>query len=92
MHLNTIFSSVLYNVRSVGSPINHSFEPNVAYRFRQTDNGEVFEVYAMRDIASGEELFNDYHDEPDSPQWYLEWLAKKDLGLTTYKKSIKERS
>lgn len=43
-----------------GSLYNHSFEPNLDYEFREDEN--VIEYFALRPIASGEELTINYNN------------------------------
>ncbi|MBN1279280.1 MAG: SET domain-containing protein [Chlorobium sp.] len=46
-----------------GMLFNHSSTPNVAYYREDTGLGAVLILYALRDIAKGEELFYNYGDD-----------------------------
>ena len=51
--------------------VNHSTSPNAGLSWRKTPEGEVVTLYALRDIAPGEQLFIDYRFEAkaDNPPW-----------------------
>jgi uncharacterized protein len=51
--------------------VNHSLEPNADRTWRATPEGEVVRLFAVRDIASGEQVFIDYRFEADGkkPAW-----------------------
>lgn len=51
--------------------INHSLEPNVDRRWSASEEGEMVELYALRDIAAGEQLFLDYRFDgaASDPAW-----------------------
>lgn len=51
--------------------INHSTTPNVGRRWLSSPEGQVVQIFALRDIAAGEQLFIDYKFDgaPDDPPW-----------------------
>jgi len=46
-----------------GMLFNHSSTPNVAYYLEETSLGPELVIYALRNIARGEELFYNYGDD-----------------------------
>lgn len=69
-------------VEDVGRCFNHSCEPNFALGSVMSDMGTTQTdwqpqcSYAIRDIAAGEELFDNYNTYGDEPEWFCE-LARK---------------
>ena len=51
--------------------VNHSTAPNADRAWRQSAEGEVVTLYALRPIAAGEQLFIDYRFEAggEKPVW-----------------------
>jgi uncharacterized protein len=51
--------------------INHSASPNADRSWQVTPEGEVVTLFATADVATGQQLFIDYHFEPraDNPAW-----------------------
>jgi hypothetical protein len=51
--------------------INHSPEPNVDRRWIDTPAGPVVQIFALREIAAGEQLYLDYKFDgaADDPPW-----------------------
>mgnify|MGYP000090525023 CR=1 FL=1 len=50
-------------VMGYGMLFNHSPEPNVAYYREEMQSGPEMVLYALREIADGEELFYNYGEE-----------------------------
>ncbi|MBM3422440.1 MAG: SET domain-containing protein-lysine N-methyltransferase [Chlorobi bacterium] len=65
--LNYVFYGSDENKRLIamgnGMLFNHSSSPNVAYYREDTGLGAELVIYALRDIARGEELFYNYGDD-----------------------------
>lgn len=53
-----------------GSLYNHSYEPNADYGM--DFENQAIEIYALRDIEPGEEIFINYNGSPDNrePVWF----------------------
>jgi SET domain-containing protein len=51
--------------------VNHSVKPNADRTWHVTPEGEVVRLYALRDIAAGEQIFIDYRFDATSanPAW-----------------------
>jgi hypothetical protein len=66
-----------------GNGLNHSKEPNTVYRPASTSSGtgEGINLIALRDIANGEELYDDYRRHGKAPEWLLEFALKYNVSL-----------
>ena len=53
---------------------NHSYEPNARYETREAE--DVIEIFALRDIASGEEITINYNNLGESAQKPLSFAVK----------------
>lgn len=61
-------SSAIY-FSNPGTAMNHSREPSVKFSHKEKD---VFEVWTVKDIKAGEEIFNAYHADFGPCAWYDE--------------------
>jgi SET domain-containing protein len=55
---------------SISQFINHSYKPNVNYRYNYRDNS--IEYFTIQDISKGEEITVNYNGDPsnDSAMWF----------------------
>jgi SET domain-containing protein len=57
-----------------GSMYNHAYEPNAEYKANYED--DTFTVYALKDIAAGEEIYINYNGDPSNKK--LVWFDKEE--------------
>jgi hypothetical protein len=60
-----------------GNGLNHDNNPNTVYRPRP--NGIA--LVALRNIATGQELYDDYRRHGQAPEWLREFAAAKQISL-----------
>jgi hypothetical protein len=70
-------SSRFFGMWVPGNGLNHSREPNTVYK--KTDQG--IDLVALRDIADGEEMLDDYRRHGTAPRWLLEFADKYQVTL-----------
>lgn len=67
-----------------GSAINHAKPENATVAYRQVQvskSGQTaVEIYALRELAAGEELLCDYTYLPIYPEWFRKYCAKHGLN------------
>jgi hypothetical protein len=71
-------SSRFFGMWVPGNGLNHSRERNTVYK--KTDQG--VDLVALRDIADGEEMLDDYRLHGTAPRWLLEFADKYQVTLT----------
>jgi len=54
---------------------NHAYEPNAEYKADYED--DTFTVYALKDIAAGEEILINYNGDPANKK--LVWFDKEEV-------------
>lgn len=66
-----------YGMWIPGNGLNHSLQPNTVYR--TSERG--IDLFALEDILSGEELYDDYRRHGTPPAWLLDFATAKNLTL-----------
>lgn len=66
-----------------GNALNHSRSPNTVYRFQDftTMPSGALNLVALRDISSGDELYDDYRRHGKAPLWLKKMARERSLQL-----------
>lgn len=64
-----------------GNGLNHHLEPNTVYRQAEGGTKVGINLVALRAIAPGEELFDDYRRHGTAPQWLSAFAEKYGVSL-----------
>lgn len=70
-----------YGMWLPGNGLNHSPIPNTVYRAIYSEEYEGIELVSLSDIASGQELFDDYRRHGTAPPWLREFAQGHGLSL-----------